>query len=76
MIGRLLKMLVTEAPEELSVCEFDCSVTKCTFRDAAECNLRDQATMHGSVLTRYNTPIASTEAPAAATFTNSLLCSS
>ncbi|HUT40665.1 MAG TPA: hypothetical protein VM011_04925 [Gammaproteobacteria bacterium] len=39
MLDRLFSILVQEVPEELSFCEFDCAVTKCTVRDWKECSL-------------------------------------
>ena len=39
MLDRLFSILVQEVPEELSVCEFDCPMTKCTVKDWKECSL-------------------------------------
>jgi len=48
MIDRLLQRFIQEIPEELSVCEFDCPLKKCTERDWAKCELRLQGTLPGS----------------------------
>lgn len=42
LIGRSLSQkLVQEVPEDISVCEFGCPMTKCTTKDWKECELRD-----------------------------------
>jgi len=41
MFRRLREMLVQQVPEALSVCEFDCPVTRCTTRTWATCTLRE-----------------------------------
>ena len=40
MKGWLMKHLIQDTPEELSVCEFDCRKSHCTARIHAECGLR------------------------------------
>ena len=57
MIGRLLQKLIKEVPCELSICEFECSMTNCTVRDWTECELFHQASLRGCGVTHYNTPI-------------------
>ena len=37
----LLQKLVQEVPDDLSVCEFGCPMTKCTAKDWKECELRN-----------------------------------
>ena len=69
MIGRLLQKLVDEVPEELSICEFDCPVTKCTARDWSECELRHQAALYGCGVSRDNSSLVQTKASAIATNT-------
>ena len=64
MIRRLLQNLIQEVPEELSVCEFDCPKTRCTLKDWAECELRNQATLSGNSVTQYKSHKDYTEAPA------------
>jgi len=72
MIGRVLKNfsqrvldnIIQEVPEALSVCEFDCPYNECTVRDWVECELRHQASLRVSGITRYNTHMVRIEAPA------------
>ena len=40
MLRRLRKLLVQEVPEELAVCMFECTVSQCTTRHWAACELR------------------------------------
>ena len=43
MISRLMRRLfrpVTEVPEEIALCEFDCSKTECLQEDWANCTRR------------------------------------
>jgi len=47
MLHRLRKLLVQEVPENLSVCEFECPVTRCTTSRWAVCTLRAQAASDG-----------------------------
>jgi hypothetical protein len=61
MFDRLRAMLVQEVPEELSVCEFDCPVTRCTVSDWAECSLRNQPSLHGLGVARYRKWTVGTE---------------
>ena len=49
MIDWLRQRFIQEIPEELSVCEFDCPLSKCTGRDWAKCELRQQGTLSGSL---------------------------
>ena len=42
MFRRLRELLVQDVPAELSVCEFDCPVTRCTTDRWASCTLRQQ----------------------------------
>jgi hypothetical protein len=65
MIGRmLLKKIIKEVPEELTVCVFDCPESNCTGRKWAECELRHQNTLCGNDITQHNTPILQLELPA------------
>jgi len=47
MINWLRQRFIQEIPEELSVCEFDCPLKKCTARDWVKCELRQQGTLSG-----------------------------
>ena len=43
MIGKLMRRLfrpVTEVPEDIALCEFDCSKTECLQEDWANCTRR------------------------------------
>jgi hypothetical protein len=42
MRGRLMKNLIQEVPEELSVCEYGCRNDTCSPSDWAQCELRQQ----------------------------------
>lgn len=55
MKGRLLKNLIQEVPEELSVCEFECRKSACTARDCAECTMYQQASHGRNCTTRRST---------------------
>ncbi len=46
MFGKLLRWLkipVAEVPEEVAVCEFDCSKTQCLLGDWMQCERRLEA---------------------------------
>ena len=43
MKDRLLKNLIQDVPEELSVCEFECRKSICTTSDCADCERYQQA---------------------------------
>lgn len=64
MIGWLLKNLIQEVPEQLSVCEFDCPNNECTVKDWVVCDLRQQASLSGTAISRYHPVMAHMEAPA------------
>jgi hypothetical protein len=65
MIGRVLKNfsqrvldnLIQEVPEALSVCEFDCPYNECTVRDWVECELRHEASLPGTAVSRSLTGV-------------------
>ena len=54
MKGWLLKKLIQDVPEELSVCEFDCRKSTCTASDQAqaECELYQQALVYRNVVSQ------------------------
>jgi hypothetical protein len=64
MIGWLLKNLIQEVPEELSVCEFDCPNNKCTVRDWGACELRHQLALYGSGIGHNTSRMVPVEVPA------------
>lgn len=76
MFNRLLGMLIEEVPEELSACEFDCTVTRCTARNRDECTLYLHATRRSRDVTQRNPRSVQTEVPAIASVTNELLSTS
>lgn len=61
MKGRLLKNLVQEVPEDLSVCEFECRKSSCTASDCAECERHQQALQGIHGISQYNAPIEDRE---------------
>ena len=52
MKGWILKNLIQDVPEELSVCEFDCRKSTCTASDLAECELYQQASVDRNVVSQ------------------------
>jgi hypothetical protein len=58
MIGWFLKNFVQEVPEQLSVCEFDCTNHECTIRDWAACKLHQQAQSQEITARRVPVPMA------------------
>jgi len=64
MIDWLRQRFIKEIPEDISVCEFDCPLTKCTASIWAECELRHQGTLSGSDITRAYKRIIQPEIPA------------
>jgi hypothetical protein len=63
MVGRLLKNLVHEVPDELSVCEFDCPYTECTVKDWVECDLRHDPMLRAGGIAPSPAYAVSNEAP-------------
>lgn len=53
MFRRLLDMIVQQVPESLSVCEFECPVTKCTTKIWSACRLRVPELQHGSSVVHF-----------------------
>jgi hypothetical protein len=51
MINWLLQRFIKEIPEDISVCEFDCPLTKCTASVWAACELRHRGMLYGSGIT-------------------------
>jgi hypothetical protein len=64
MIDRLLKMLVQDVPEELSVCEFDCPRIHCYVSDWTACELRYPVAPNATVDACYASALEETEASA------------
>ena len=50
MLRRLLDLIVQQVPESLSVCEFECSETRCTTKIWSTCRLRVPALRLGSAV--------------------------
>ena len=58
MLAWLMKNLVEEVPEQLSVCEFDCPNHECTINDWASCERREQALLQERMAIRLLAPAA------------------
>jgi hypothetical protein len=63
MLGWLLKNLVQEVPEQLSVCEFDCPNNECTIRDWVGCELRQQALLQENRMSLRHIAMVPRESP-------------
>jgi hypothetical protein len=61
MIAWLLKNLVQEVPEQLSVCEFDCPNNECTISDWVGCELRQQALLQENSIPLQQIPMVPRE---------------
>jgi hypothetical protein len=48
MIDWLRQRFIQEIPDELSVCEFECRLKKCTESHWTKCELRQQGTLPGN----------------------------
>ena len=63
MLGRLREIFIQEVPEELTVCVFDCPVTKCTSSMWAECDLRSKVFPERKDAVNLNSCTVHTEEP-------------
>ena len=63
MFRRLREVFVQEVPEALTVCVFDCPVTRCTSSMWAECSHRSNAFPEWKVAVNLNIHTRHTEKP-------------
>jgi hypothetical protein len=70
MINWLRQRFIQEIPEELSVCEFECPLKKCSEVQWAKCELRQQGTLPGNRSAQACSSKIDTEIPVGVLATN------